>query len=183
MNAASMNMVAKATAKMEDSKEVRPPGGIPLALAPKKIFVCSPYRPTAKDKKCKKSQLEANVQRAKDACRLLSELGFLPLAPHLYFTQFLRDEDAQEREAGISMGMCWLEEADEVWVFGEAISEGMAAEIEKAHELKKPVRNLPEPGHVVGLLLKSISEHYRIPVDDKKTEEQLKAAESENNNG
>lgn len=45
MNAERMNM-ANATAKIEGSKEARPPGGFPLASAPKKIFICSPYRPT-----------------------------------------------------------------------------------------------------------------------------------------
>lgn len=107
---------------------------------------------------------------------------FLPLAPHLYFTQFLKDEDAQERATGIRFGMQWLEEADEVWVFGETISEGMAAEIKRAHELGKPVCNLPEPGRMVELLLKRLSEQYHIPMEDK-TEEQQKAAESEEHNG
>ena len=35
-------------------------------------------------------------------------MGVLPLAPHLYFTQFLKDEDAQERATGIRFGMKWL---------------------------------------------------------------------------
>ena len=75
-----------------------------------------------------------------------------------------------------------LEAADEVWVFGETISEGMAAEIKRAHELKKPVCNLPEPGRMVELLLKRLSEQYHIPMEDK-TEEQQEAAESEEDNG
>lgn len=66
----------------------------------------------------------ANINRAKTACRILTTLGFLPLAPHLYFTQFLKDEDAQERNTGMKLGMRWLEEADELWVFGNTISEG-----------------------------------------------------------
>ena len=37
MNAERMNM-ANATAKIEGSKEARPPGGFPLASAPKKNF-------------------------------------------------------------------------------------------------------------------------------------------------
>lgn len=94
-------------------------------------------------------------------------MGVLPLAPHLYFTQFLKDEDAQERATGIRFGMEWLEAADEVWVFGESISEGMAAEIKRAYELKKPVRNLPEPGRMVELLLKRLSEQYHIPMEGK----------------
>ena len=68
------------------------------ATTPKKIFVCSPYRPTSKTEECRKDELMANINRAKTACRILTTLGFLPLAPHLYFTQFLKDEDAQERK-------------------------------------------------------------------------------------
>ena len=117
------------------------------------------------------------------ACRILSTLGFLPLTPHLYFTQFLKDEEKQERNTGIQLGMQWLEEADELWVFGSTVSEGMAAEIKRAHELQKKVRNLPEPGRVVELLLKNISEQYHVPLDDKKTKGQQEAAESEENNG
>ena len=130
MNAKSMN-TASATAKIEGSKEARPPGGFPLVSEPKKIFICSPYRPTANVAPCRKVQLEA---------------------------------------------------ADEVWVFGETISEGMAAEIKRAHELKKPVCNLPEPGRMVELLLKRLSEQYHIPMEDK-TKEQQEAAESEEDNG
>ena len=78
--------------------------------------------------------------------------------------------------------MEWLEAADEVWVFGETISEGMAAEIKRAYELKKPVCNLPEPGRMVELLLKRLSEQYHIPMEDK-TKEQQEAAESEKDNG
>lgn len=156
------------------------------ATAPKKIFVCSPYRPASKAEECRKDELMANINRAKTACRILTTLGFLPMAPHLYFTQFLKDEDAQEHNTGMKLGMYWLEEADELWVFGNTISEGMATEIEKAHELNKPVRNLLEPGRVVELLLKSISEQYHVPLDDMTAENsngQQEAAESEENNG
>ncbi len=198
MNAVSDKVIQTTTDQTE-----RPPGGedkavesdtsavgtvagsAATATAPKKIFVCSPYRPTSETEKCRKDELAANISRAKSACRILATLGFLPLAPHLYFTQFLKDEDAQERNTGMKLGMHWLEAADELWVFGNTISEGMAAEIEKAHELNKPVRNLPEPGRVVELLLKSISEQYHVPLDDKteNSNRQQEAAESEDNNG
>ena len=184
MSAVSLNEAAKKTTQLENVKEARPPGGAPQAEhLPRKILVCSPYHPTSKDEKCRKDELEANIRRVKIACRILSTLGFLPLAPHLYFTQFLKDEEKQERDTGIQLGMQWLEEADELWVFGSTVSEGMAAEIKRAHELQKTVRNLPEPGRVVELLLKNISEQYHVLMDDKKTEEQLVAAESEEHNG
>ena len=117
----------------------------------------------------RKTELEANLHRARTACRILSTLGFMPLAPHLYFTTFLNDGDKKERADGIRFGMRWLEEADEVWVFGGTISEGMAAEIAKAKELGKTVRSLPEPGRMVELLLKMITENYHVP-KNKKTE-------------
>lgn len=139
---------------------------------PKKIFVCSPYRPVSDSEKSCKTELEQNLYRAKTACRILAHLGFLPLAPHVYFTSFLKDEDKQERKEGIQLGLRWLEEADEVWVFGDTISEGMSVEISRAKELDKPVRNLPEPGRMVELLIKSISDINK---------EQHKAAESEKN--
>lgn len=177
----------KAEVKTEAAEDKRPPGGTEAVTTatPKKIFVCSPYRPTVEDPECQKSQLEANIYRAKTACRILSTLGFLPLAPHLYFTQFLKDGEKKERETGMRLGLRWLEEADELWVFGDTVSEGMAAEIQKANELNKPVRNLPEPGRVIELLLKSISEQYHVPLDDKaedqKSKGQQDAAESEDN--
>lgn len=74
MNAKSMNK-ANVTAKIEGSKEARPPGGFPLASAPKKIFICSPYRPTANDSPCRKAQLEANIQRAIELSRHDWETG------------------------------------------------------------------------------------------------------------
>lgn len=198
-----MNAVSDKVIQKSAVRTVRPPGGgdpatkpdatavgtdtvnKEAATAPKEIFVCSPYRPTSKTEECRKDELAANISRAKTACRILTTLGFLPMAPHLYFTQFLKDEDAQERNTGMKLGMRWLEEADELWVFGNTISEGMAAEIEKAHELNKPVRNLPEPGRVVELLLKSISEQYHVPLDDKaeSSNGQQEAAESEDING
>ena len=142
--------------------------------SPKKIFVCSPYRPLAETEESRKVELESNIHRAKTACRILTTLGFMPLAPHLYFTTFLEDGVKRERENGIRLGLQWLEEADEVWVFGDTISEGMGVEIARAKELAKPVRNLPEPSRMVELLIKGISAGYKG---------QHNAAESESNNG
>ena len=67
-------------------------------------------------------------------------MGYLPLAPHLYFTQFLEDGDEKEREEGMALGMRWLAVSDELWVFGERISKGMSIEIEKAKRKGQPIR-------------------------------------------
>ena len=124
--------------------------GIPI------IYICSPYRPTSEDEEARAIELEANVKRASDACRLLVKLGYMPLAPHLYFPRFLDDNDPKERKEGMSLGMEWLEYASELWVFGSYISEGMAEEIAFAKRLGIPVRCIAEPSEVIQMLLDAL---------------------------
>ena len=100
----------------------------------KTIYVCSPYKATSLSEAEREWEMKENVKRAKLACRILVKLGYLPLAPHLYFTQFLEDGDEKEREEGIALGMRWLAVSDELWVFGERISDGMSREISSARE-------------------------------------------------
>lgn len=157
------------------SAPVRPPGG---ASAPRKVYVCSPFRPTAVNEADRASELQSNVERALKACRILAMLGIQPLAPHLYFTRFLKDDVAAERNAGIEFGMSWLEQADELWVFGDNVSAGMEQEIVKARELGKPVHTLPEPGRVAELLIQSIAQKYSMTANGQKDKQQ-NAAESE----
>lgn len=51
----------------------------------KYVFICSPYRPVGEDPE---TELRKNIDQAKRACRLAVSRGLIPLAPHLYFTQF-----------------------------------------------------------------------------------------------
>lgn len=53
-------------------------------------------------------------------------------------TQFLSEET--ERELALFMGMVLLGKCEEVWVFGERVTDGMAAEIAKAEKRKMKVR-------------------------------------------
>lgn len=131
------------------------------------VFVCSPYRAQSKDPAVEKDQLEANVERARRACRILVKLGYLPLAPHLYFTSFLDDNDAGEREDGLTLGLEWLAQADEVWVFGEEISEGMSLEIAAARKQGKPVHMMPEPSQLIADLLASMKNGKENEEDGK----------------
>jgi hypothetical protein len=139
------------------------------------VFVCSPYRPQSKDPKVARDQLSVNIERAKLACRLLAKLGYLPLAPHLYFTGFLDDADAAEREEGMTLGMEWLAQSDEVWAFGDEVSEGMAKEISYAKELGIPVRMLSEPSRLITDLLAEIRKNnVQAEACDTKHEEDTK---------
>lgn len=107
------------------------------------VYVCSPYR----------GDVEVNVERAQGYCREVFEAGYIPLAPHLLFPQFLNDDIPDERKAGLEMGTALLSQCRALVVCGEGISEGMAAEIQLAKELGIEVcalENLPaiyELGH------------------------------------
>ena len=93
------------------------------ALMRKKVFICSPFR----------GDMERNAKKAAAYCRGACEQGFLPIAPHLLFPQFLNEGNPAERGLGISMGMELLLLCGEVWVFGHP-TEGMRAEIAFAME-------------------------------------------------
>ena len=92
----------------------------------KYVFICSPYRPIGKDLE---TELKNNIDQAKRACRLAMSRGLIPLAPHLYFTQFLDDNDPQERKFGQQAGKEWMRCVSEVWVVGDRISSGMEEEV------------------------------------------------------
>ena len=61
------------------SAPVRPPGG---DTAPKKVYVCSPFRPMAASVADKAEEQRSNIERALKACRILAMMGIQPLAPH-----------------------------------------------------------------------------------------------------
>ena len=48
---------------------------------------------------------------------MLIHLGLLPIAPHIYFTQFLNDNDETQRLIGIKMGIELLKECDIIYVY------------------------------------------------------------------
>lgn len=96
----------------------------------KKIYIISRYR--AKTEK----EREFNKAVARHFCKQIIQEGDEPVAPHLYFTQFLDDEYESEREAGLRFAKQKLFEADEFFlvVIDGVLSEGMRGEIEKIAE-------------------------------------------------
>lgn len=92
------------------------------------VYICSPYA----------GDVENNTARARVFCRFAVIKKAIPIAPHLLFPQFMSEE--RERRLVLFMGMVLLGKCDEVWVFGERISEGMLAEIEKAKKMWKKIR-------------------------------------------
>ena len=91
------------------------------------IYVCSPYR----------GNFNVNVRHAQKACRTIVEGGNIPIAPHLYFPQFMNEET--ERELALEFNKCLIEICDKFYVFGSEISEGMQIEIDYANSIGKKV--------------------------------------------
>lgn len=86
------------------------------------VYICSPYS----------GDVAGNVENARRYSRFTFEQGYIPIAPHLLFTQFLDDSDLMEREMGMHFGNVLMSLCREVWVFGDTISPGMDAEIRRA---------------------------------------------------
>lgn len=79
----------------------------------------------------------ANVRYARRACKyVLSQGEACPVAPHLLFPQFTRDETIAE---GLIKNLAL--HCDEIWVFQDrGISPGMRREIDWAVKKKIPLR-------------------------------------------
>lgn len=101
------------------------------------IYICSPCR----------GDMEKNITKAQGYCREAAELwpDVVPIAPHVYCTQFLDDTVPAERAVGMDMGLALLDMCDELWVYGiKNPSEGMKCEIAYAEENGIPVRDAAE---------------------------------------
>ncbi len=86
------------------------------------VYICSPYA----------GDVEANVSAARKYSRFAVDNGYIPIAPHLLFPQFLNDNDPKERQLGLFFGNALMSKCSEVWVFGDRVSAGMDAEIRRA---------------------------------------------------
>lgn len=86
------------------------------------VYICSPFA----------GDIEKNVSAARAYSRFAVKRGYIPIAPHLLFPQFLNDADPDERELGLFFGNAIMSKCSEVWVFGSRISSGMKAEIRRA---------------------------------------------------
>lgn len=97
------------------------------------VYICSPLR----------GDVLENQQRAKGFCKLALQAGYIPIAPHIYFTQFLDDENQEERAQGIEAGLELLKLCCKMWVFlppGGQLTQGMKQEIELAKSFNIEVK-------------------------------------------
>ena len=86
------------------------------------VYICSPYS----------GNVTANVQAAREYCRIAVEKGYIPVAPHLLYPQFMDDNDPEERRLGLAFGNALMDRCSEVWVCGDSLSSGMEMEFDRA---------------------------------------------------
>lgn len=84
----------------------------------KKVYICSPLG----------GNIEENLSKVKKYTRYALKCGTAPIVPHFY-ALCINDNNKTEREMGVSAGLSTLWFCDEMWIFGEKITEGMKKEI------------------------------------------------------
>lgn len=106
-------------------------GGAQMKL----VYIASPLR----------GDHEKNIKAAVEYCQNTCDMGVLALAPHIIFSQWCNDSVPELREKGLKLGLELLSKADELWVMGERISQGMAGEIAYAKKHGIPIFSVEQP--------------------------------------
>lgn len=99
----------------------------------KKVYICSPLG----------GNVEENLRKVRRYTKYALLCGTAPVVPHSY-ALCLDDGIPKEREIGIAAGLSLLWFCDEMWLFGDEVTEGMAAEIQFCKNLNVTIRKVRE---------------------------------------
>ena len=99
----------------------------------KRVYVCAPLG----------GNIEENLKKVKTYTAYALRCGTAPVVPHFY-ALCLDDNVPKDREIGLAAGMSLLWLCDEVWVFGDTVTEGMRAELKFCKHLNILVRKITE---------------------------------------
>lgn len=99
----------------------------------KKVYICAPLG----------GDVEGNLERVKRYTRYALMCGTAPVVPHFY-ALCLDDDNQKEREVGLAAGLGMLWFCDELWVFGQTVTEGMKPEIQFCKHLNIKTRYVSE---------------------------------------
>lgn len=108
----------------------------------KLTYICSPCR----------GDYEKNIIKAQEYCREAMNDGLLPLAPHVYFTQFVDDSNPKERKLGLRCGLQLLRYCQLIRVYGFEVSAGMYDEIQLAGVLDIEIQVFGPPEFIENVL-------------------------------
>lgn len=99
----------------------------------KKVYICSPLG----------GNVEENLRKVRRYTKYALLCGTAPVVPHFY-ALCLDDSIPKERKIGIAAGLSLLWFCDEMWLFGDEVTEGMAAEIQFCKNLNVTIRKVRE---------------------------------------
>ena len=99
----------------------------------KKVYICSPLGGDVAD----------NLEQAKRYTKYALMCGTAPVVPHFY-ALCLDDSSPAEREIGMAAGLSLLWFCDEIWVFGNTVTDGMKGEISFCKSLNIRIRHVTE---------------------------------------
>jgi hypothetical protein len=114
----------------------------------KKVYICSPY----------KGDVKNNTVIARRSCALAAFSGEIPICPHIYFPQFLDDDNPVERKKGIDATKELMKGCDEFRVIGDKVTDGMDEEINYALSLGMEITHMKAPESSIFRLFNEISE-------------------------
>lgn len=99
----------------------------------KKVYICAPLG----------GNVEDNLQRVKKYTEYALKCGTAPVVPHFY-ALCLNDSIPKEREIGMAAGLSLLWFCDEMWIFGDEVSEGMRSEIQFCQNLNIRMKKITD---------------------------------------
>ena len=99
----------------------------------KRVYVCAPLG----------GDIEGNLEKVRTYTAYALRCGTAPVVPHFY-AECLDDNDPKDREVGLAAGMSLLWLCDEVWVFGDTVTDGMRAELKFSKNLNIRTRHITE---------------------------------------
>ena len=97
----------------------------------KKVYICAPLG----------GDVEENLRKVKRYAKYALLCGTAPIVPHFY-ALCINDDNPKEREIGIAAGLSLLWFCDEMWIFGDEVTEGMAAEMQFCKNLNISTRKI-----------------------------------------
>lgn len=97
----------------------------------KRVYICSPLGGNIKE----------NLQKVKEYTRYALLCGTAPVVPHFY-ALCLDDNNKKEREICLAAGLSLLWFCDEMWIFGDKITEGMKMEIQFCKNLNLKTKKI-----------------------------------------
>ena len=95
------------------------------------IYICSAFS----------GDMEGNTKKARAYSRYAVDQGFIPIAPHLLFPQFMKEDS--ERDLAMFMDIAILSKCKELWVFGNPTA-GMQREIAYAEKKQMTIKYFDE---------------------------------------